>query len=72
MVMLMMHIAIKHHLVFLCVFVELLTRAITECDSVDIVIANTGMVDETNWEKCINTNLVSSLNLILMNKTSNL
>ena len=36
-------------------------------DQIDIVVGNAGIIDEFNWELCININLVSKLdNMIMM------
>ena len=40
-------------------FLEIFSQAKDKFDQVDIVVGNAGIVDEFNWELCININLVS-------------
>ena len=45
-------------------FLDIFSQAKDNFDQIDIVVGNAGIVDEFNWELCININLVSkSVNL---------
>ena len=42
-------------------FLESFSQAKDKFDQIDIVVGNAGIIDEFNWELCININLVSTL-----------
>ena len=47
-------------------FLEIFSQAKDKFGQIDIVVGNAGILDEFNWELCLNINLVSKLNHLIM------
>ena len=47
-------------------FLEIFSQAKDKFGQIDIVVRNAGILDEFNWELCLNINLVSKLDHLIM------